>query len=79
MKGDFTRFTFEPRKRYTSVLMQQGRLQLDADWNEQMSIQNYLQQRQAQDMIGESAGTPATEAGFQILPTPLPTATNSPG
>ena len=78
MKGDFTRFTFEPSKRYTSVLMQQGRLQLDADWNEQMSIQNYLQQRQAQDMIGESAGTPATEAGFQILPTPLPTATNSP-
>ena len=78
MKGDFTRFTFEPRKRYTSVLMQQGRLQLDADWNEQMSIQNYLQQRQAQDMIGESAGTPATEAGFQILPTPPPTDTNPP-
>jgi Family of unknown function (DUF6519)/Chaperone of endosialidase len=78
MKGDFTRFTFEPRKRYTSVLMQQGRLQLDADWNEQMSIQNYLQQRQAQDMIGESAGTPATEAGFQILPTPLPSAPSNP-
>ncbi len=70
MKGDFTRFTFEPRKRYTSVLMQQGRLQLDSDWNEQMSIQTYLQQRQAQDMIGKAAGTPATESGFQILPTP---------
>ncbi len=78
MKGDFTRFTFEPRKRYTSVLMQQGRLQLDADWNEQISIQNYLQQRQAQDMIGEAAGTPATESGFQILPTPLPDADNPP-
>jgi Family of unknown function (DUF6519)/Chaperone of endosialidase len=78
MKGDFTRFTFEPRKRYTSVLMQQGRLQLDADWNEQISIQNYLQQRQAQDMIGEAAGTPATESGFQILPTPLPEATQPP-
>jgi hypothetical protein len=78
MKGDFTRFTFEPRKRYTSVLMQQGRLQLDADWNEQISIQNYLQQRQAQDMIGEAAGTPATESGFQILPTPLPEAAQPP-
>jgi hypothetical protein len=78
MKGDFTRFTFEPRKRYTSVLMQQGRLQLDADWNEQISIQNYLQQRQAQDMIGEAAGTPATESGFQILPTPLPNAAQPP-
>ncbi|MEB3294494.1 MAG: DUF6519 domain-containing protein, partial [Synechococcales bacterium] len=66
MKGDFTRFTFNPRKRYTNVLMQQGRLQLDADWNEQMSIQAYLNQRQAQDMIGETAGTPATEDGFRI-------------
>ena len=35
MKGDFSRFTFDPRKNYTSVLMQQGRAQLDADWNEQ--------------------------------------------
>ncbi len=78
MKGDFTRFTFEPRKRYTSVLMQQGRLQLDADWNEQIGIQNYLQQRQAQDMIGEAAGTPATESGFQILPTPLPESAANP-
>jgi Family of unknown function (DUF6519)/Chaperone of endosialidase len=73
MKGDFTRFTFNPRKRYTNVFMQQGRLQLDADWNEQMSIQAYLNQRQAQDMIGETAGTPATEAGFRIEPTTVGT------
>ncbi|MBW4686838.1 MAG: tail fiber domain-containing protein [Komarekiella atlantica HA4396-MV6] len=70
MKGDFTRFTFQPEKRYTSVLMQQGRLQLDADWNEQMSILGYLNQTQARDMIGASAGTSETEGGFQLLPTP---------
>ncbi len=38
MKGDFTRSTFRPQKHYTSVRMQQGRVQLDADWNEQMDI-----------------------------------------
>ena len=38
MKGDFTRDTFDPRNNYTSVLMQQGRAQVDADWNEQAAI-----------------------------------------
>ena len=31
MKGDFTRNTFDPRKHFARVLMQQGRVQLDAD------------------------------------------------
>lgn len=69
MKGDFTRFTFRPEKRYTSVLMQQGRMQLDADWNEQMSILGYLGQAQANDMIGGS-GTSRSVGGFQIAATP---------
>jgi len=38
MKGDFTRSTFRPEKRFTGVRMQQGRVQLDADWNEQLDI-----------------------------------------
>ncbi len=38
MKGDFSRLTFDPRKNFSSVLMQQGRVQLDADWNEQGAI-----------------------------------------
>ena len=33
MKGDFSRFTFRPQNRYTSVRLQQGRVHLDADWN----------------------------------------------
>jgi Family of unknown function (DUF6519)/Chaperone of endosialidase len=70
MKGDFTRFTFQASKQYTSVLMQQGRLQLDADWNEQMSIFAYLNQVQARDMIGASAGTSQTLNGFAINLTP---------
>jgi hypothetical protein len=37
MKGDFSRFTFRPSKGYTSVRMQQGRVSLDSDWNEQVA------------------------------------------
>jgi hypothetical protein len=35
VKGDFSRDTFDAAKHYTAVLMQQSRVQLDADWNEQ--------------------------------------------
>ncbi len=38
MSGDYTRFTFDPRDRYSGVLMQQGRVQLDSDWNEEIDI-----------------------------------------
>jgi len=38
MKGDFSRDTFDHKKHYRRVLMQQGRVQVDADWNEQASI-----------------------------------------
>ncbi|AFY57594.1 hypothetical protein Riv7116_5198 [Rivularia sp. PCC 7116] len=65
MKGDFTRFTFKPEKHYTSVLMQQGRVQLDADWNEQANIHAYFNQSIAQDMIGNS-GVAKTSGGFEI-------------
>ena len=35
MPGDFSRDTFDSRNHFSGVLMQQGRVQLDADWNEQ--------------------------------------------
>ena len=68
MKGDFTRVTFEPQKRYTSVRMQQGRVQLDADWNEQADIQAYLERTEAVDVIGE-AGAPKGAGNFSIAVT----------
>ncbi len=38
MNGDFTRDTFESEKHFRQALMQQGRVMLDADWNEQQDI-----------------------------------------
>ena len=52
MAGDYSRFTFDPRNRYSSVLMQQGRVQLDADWNEQARLLDRRVRMLAQDTFG---------------------------
>jgi hypothetical protein len=64
MKGDFSRLTFDPRKRYTAVLMQQGRVQTDADWNEQSAIIEHLERTRFDDVVGQSA-VPGGR-GFQV-------------
>jgi hypothetical protein len=56
LKGDFTRSTFDPRKYFLRVLMQQGQVQLDADWNEQAAILLHYMQTLAADIIGPHGG-----------------------
>jgi hypothetical protein len=65
MRGDFSRLTFDPRKRYAGVLWQQGRAQLDADWNEHEAILRRRLQIETRDVIGEHGG-PRHHAGFGI-------------
>jgi hypothetical protein len=65
MKGDFTRFTFDPKKHYSSVRMQQGRIQLDSDWNEQAEIQLYHSRITNDDVIG-LCGAPKHNPGFAM-------------
>ncbi len=65
MKGDFTRFTFDPKKHFNRVLMQQGRVILDADWNEQSDIQKHIRETEDSDVIGPS-GAPIDFAGFKV-------------
>ena len=71
MKGDFSRRTFDKKKHYSSVLMQQGRVQVDSDWNEQQAIHQYRHETQTCDAIGR-CGAPKPEhgGGFEITPTP---------
>src|SRR5215813_11714409 len=54
MKGDFTRFTYDPTKHYTRVYKQQGRAELDADYNEHADITEHLDRTRATDIIGKS-------------------------
>jgi hypothetical protein len=65
MNGDFSRLTFNPRKHYRAVRMQQGRVQLDADWNEQSDIISYARETLLKDLLG-SSGAPTAQAGFRI-------------
>ena len=65
MKGDFSRFRFDRNKSYTSVLSQQGRVQLDSDANEQRAIDEYLRATGLIDVIGWT-GAPKHDPGFEI-------------
>jgi hypothetical protein len=67
MNGDFTRLLDDASKGYTGVLLQQGRVQLDADFNEAGAIQRRLVRALASDLIGPHGG-PATDLGFLIDP-----------
>jgi hypothetical protein len=63
MKGDFTRDTFDRAKHFSSVLMQQGRVMLDADYNEQSAILLHYIRTLARDLIGPYAA-PIENPGF---------------
>lgn len=52
MSGDYTRFTFNRRNHYSGVRQQQGRVQLDSDWNEAIDIIKHRQRVQALDTFG---------------------------
>lgn len=65
MKGDFSRDTFNPHKHFSRVLQQQGRVQLDADTNEQMAILLHYLRTLATDLIGPY-GRPKGSKGFEI-------------
>jgi hypothetical protein len=66
MKGDFSRLTFDPARHFSSVRMQQGRVQIDADHNEQADIVNHRVETEAVDVIG-GCGAPAHAAAFGII------------
>jgi uncharacterized protein DUF6519 len=65
MKGDFSRLRYNRAKHYTSVLQQQGRVALDADANEQCSINEDIRGTETIDIVGPFGG-PAADPGFAI-------------
>jgi Family of unknown function (DUF6519) len=66
MKGDFTRKTFKRERHYASVNMQQGRVQIDTDWNEQADLTRYRIETETVDVVGD-CGAPRAHAGFHIV------------
>ncbi|GAA2926929.1 DUF6519 domain-containing protein [Kitasatospora cinereorecta] len=65
MHADLSRDTFRPDRHYAAVLAQQGRVQLDADANEQAAIQLHRARTTAADLIGQHGG-PRGATGFEV-------------
>ena len=63
MHGDFSRWTYEQSLAFRSVLMQQGRVLLDAEWNEQTAITAHHDEARARDIIGEAGGPEPIDGG----------------
>ena len=70
MKADITRVTFRSAKHFHSVVMQQGRVQVDADWNEPGDILSGLDEMTRIDTIGPH-GVPKAGGGFEITSRPM--------
>lgn len=66
MSGDYSRNSFDHLRDFNSVLMQQGRVQLDSDWNEFVDILLRRARAQTIDTIGRAIVPRETIDGFKI-------------
>src|ERR1700734_26003 len=55
MSFDSSRFTFDPRRNFHGVVMEQGRVQLDSDWNEWLAEITRRTQAGTLDIMGPAA------------------------
>ncbi|MFE5871583.1 DUF6519 domain-containing protein [Streptomyces roseifaciens] len=70
MQGDFSRVTFDKDRRFSAVLAQQGRVQLDADLNEQTAILMHYMRTLVTDLFGPAVYPAGPEGnlagGFKV-------------
>ncbi|HEX8696573.1 MAG TPA: DUF6519 domain-containing protein [Longimicrobium sp.] len=64
--GNFSRNTFDPRKHYASVRLQQGVPLVDADWNEMDDIRRHEVRHVLRSFVGDAAAV--ADDGFRIAP-----------
>jgi len=65
MASDISRRLFDKEKHYSAVQLQQGRVLLDSDWNEQVDINQYRLHTQTKDVIGH-CGVPKGSGAFKV-------------
>ncbi len=71
MSGDYTRFTFKPLKDYSGLFKQQGRVDLDSDFNELIEIIDRRWRSETIDIIGHGVVPNTTPDAFMIRPTAM--------
>ena len=69
MSGDYSRKRFNPEKHFQGVLRQQGRVDLDADWNEYIDLQDRRWRAETIDVVGRCGVPSETPDGFKIAVT----------
>ena len=68
MSFDISRVTFDPWKDFGSVVMEQGRVQLDSDWNEWLAELTRRIRAGTLDTFGRAVYPATTPNGFLITP-----------
>jgi Family of unknown function (DUF6519)/Carboxypeptidase regulatory-like domain/Right handed beta helix region len=68
MGGDYTRWTFDPAKDYAELFKQQGRVDLDGDWNEFVEIVHRRWRAETVDIVGRAVVPESTPDAFLIKP-----------
>ena len=63
MTSDRARVTYDPSRYYTGVIAQQGRVSLDADWNEAQAIGSEQLEARTLDLVGPLASPDQGYAG----------------
>ena len=76
MSFDNSRFPFDPFKNYSGVVMEQGRVQLDSDWNEWLAELARRTQAGTLDILGRAVYPATTPFAFQITATTDGSGTN---
>ena len=76
MSFDNSRFIFNPFNDYSSVVMPQGRVQLDADWNEFLAEIARRIQAGTLDTMGRAVYPATTPDAFYISPSDTPWVVN---
>ena len=76
MSFDNSRFTFNPFNSYSSVVMPQGRVQLDADWNEFLAEIARRIQAGTLDIVGRAVYPATTPNAFYISASSTPWVVN---
>jgi hypothetical protein len=67
MAGDYTRFRYNHLKDTTGVQMQQGRVLLDQDWNENVHLQDRRWRAETMDIMGRAVVPIDTKTAFELV------------
>lgn len=65
MTSDLARVTYDPSRRYHGVVAQQGRVSLEADWNEAQAIGREQTESRTLDLVGPAA---SPDGGYRVEP-----------